>query len=222
MKLFSRQYKILVTTCQSFSYTTTTTSALFNGISLNNNNKSEGAQRFVRFLDENDNIKIGEPLKDINDDGDDKVADNNGCNNTTYWKRAAVLKGTSLLDAKSNLNISYTGEIANIKKLLSPLNNKDVPSILCCGLNYKAHAAETGMKEPKSPIIFMKNNNAILNIFNDNIEIPLIANRPNRPEIDYEAELCIVIGHSFDDTPCKNVSKNDALSKHILGFTVAM
>ncbi len=47
-----------------------------------------------------------------------------------------------------------TGERSLVKKLLSPV----VPAaIFCIGLNYRGHAAETGMALPEYPVVFMKN-----------------------------------------------------------------
>ena len=46
-----------------------------------------------------------------------------------------------------------TGEFADVAKILAPV----VPSvILCAGLNYRQHAAETGAKVPAYPVLFMK------------------------------------------------------------------
>ena len=67
-------------------------------------------------------------------------------------------------DVEENSAVRLTGDIygtlaktdqrVQIRKWLSPV----VPTaILCIGLNYKAHAAETGMELPKFPVLFMKN-----------------------------------------------------------------
>ncbi len=101
-----------------------------------------------------------------------------------------------------------TGETADVAKVLAPL----VPnSILCIGLNYKHHAAESGMKAPELPILFVKGNNTLQNP-GDPIEIPT---RLRSDEVDYECELAVVIGKA-----CKNVKREDAL-KYVLGYTCA-
>lgn len=95
-----------------------------------------------------------------------------------------------------------------IRKLLAPV----VPaSILCIGLNYRHHAAESGAKPPERPILFMKTPNSAQNP-GDAIEIPTFA---ASHKVDYECELAVVIGK-----PCKNATRETALS-HVLGYTCA-
>ena len=81
--------------------------------------------------------------------------------------------------------------------------------IICIGLNYKKHAAETGNAIPKAPMIFAKYPNA-LNGANGKIAIP-----PNMGKTDYEAELGVVIGRE-----ARNVSLEDALN-YVFGYCSA-
>ncbi len=104
--------------------------------------------------------------------------------------------------------LSKTGQPGEVKKLLAPLEPK---AILCIGLNYKHHAAESGLKSPEIPILFVKGPNALQNP-GDPIEIPT---KLASHEVDYECELAVVIGK-----PCKNVSKENALD-YVLGYTCA-
>ncbi|QBQ41814.1 FAA hydrolase family protein [Sphingobacterium psychroaquaticum] len=60
--------------------------------------------------------------------------------------------------------------------------------IVCIGLNYKDHAAETGAKIPEEPIIFMKSTTALVGP-NDQVVIP-----KNSQKTDWEVEFGIVIG----------------------------
>jgi len=60
--------------------------------------------------------------------------------------------------------------------------------IICIGLNYAKHAAETNATPPKEPIIFFKANSSISGP-NDNIVIPKNSNKT-----DWEVELAVVIG----------------------------
>jgi 2-keto-4-pentenoate hydratase/2-oxohepta-3-ene-1,7-dioic acid hydratase in catechol pathway len=62
--------------------------------------------------------------------------------------------------------------------------------IMCVGLNYRDHAAEQGKEPPSAPMIFAKYSTAITNHLAE-IVLP-----PNSTEVDYEAELCVVIGRS--------------------------
>jgi 2-keto-4-pentenoate hydratase/2-oxohepta-3-ene-1,7-dioic acid hydratase in catechol pathway len=103
---------------------------------------------------------------------------------------------------------SATEEPADVAKLLAPV----LPAgILCIGLNYRRHAAETNAKIPERPILFFKGNNTIQNP-GDPILIPsfLASN-----QVDYECELAIVIGRT-----CKNVRRAEALD-YVLGYTCA-
>lgn len=78
--------------------------------------------------------------------------------------------------------------------------------IFCVGLNYRRHAEETGAKIPDRPIIFSKFNNSIA------AHKDTIPTNPNAQQVDYEAELCVVIGKRAYD-----VSEADALS-HVFGY----
>jgi 2-keto-4-pentenoate hydratase/2-oxohepta-3-ene-1,7-dioic acid hydratase in catechol pathway len=80
--------------------------------------------------------------------------------------------------------------------------------ILCIGLNYRKHAAETGNPVPKQPILFNKYNTA-LNHHGGTIGV----SEEDAVRFDYEAELVIVIGRR-----ARNVSEADAGS-YIFGYT---
>jgi 2-keto-4-pentenoate hydratase/2-oxohepta-3-ene-1,7-dioic acid hydratase in catechol pathway len=93
-------------------------------------------------------------------------------------------------------------------KLLAPV----VPTqILCIGLNYRQHAAETDAKIPERPILFVKGINALQHP-GDPILIP--QHLPS-DEVDYECELAVVIGKAG-----KNIPRARALD-HVLGYTCA-
>lgn len=79
--------------------------------------------------------------------------------------------------------------------------------IICVGLNYRKHAAETGQPVPTTPILFNKFNNA-LNMHGGTI---VVSEEPAQ-KFDYEAELVIVIGRT-----ARNVSEADALS-YVFGY----
>lgn len=101
-----------------------------------------------------------------------------------------------------------TGKTVTVRKLLAPIEPK---AILCIGLNYKRHAAESGAKSPEIPILFVKGINTLQNP-GDPIEIPTAM--PS-DEVDYECELAVVIGRA-----CKNVKREQAL-EYVLGYTCA-
>ncbi len=79
---------------------------------------------------------------------------------------------------------------------------------ICIGLNYTDHAAETTMKVPPEPIIFMKATSAIIGA-DDDIELPR-----GGEKVDWEVELAVVIG-----APAKYVSEEQAL-EHVAGYCV--
>jgi 2-keto-4-pentenoate hydratase/2-oxohepta-3-ene-1,7-dioic acid hydratase in catechol pathway len=97
-----------------------------------------------------------------------------------------------------------TDDVLPIDKLLAPLVPRD---ILCIGLNYRDHAAESGSPIPQHPVLFIKPGNTL----NNPLDPILIPRRSDM--IDYEAELVIVIGRS-----AKNVSRERAL-EHVFGYT---
>jgi 2-keto-4-pentenoate hydratase/2-oxohepta-3-ene-1,7-dioic acid hydratase in catechol pathway len=115
---------------------------------------------------------------------------------------------TTILEGELFGTLRDTGAVAKVDKLLAPLEPRD---ILCIGLNYKQHAAESGAQPPAHPVLFMKNSGALQNP-GDPIVLP---RKLRSDEVDYECELAIVIGKT-----CHNVGRADAL-KHVLGYTCA-
>jgi 2-keto-4-pentenoate hydratase/2-oxohepta-3-ene-1,7-dioic acid hydratase in catechol pathway len=83
--------------------------------------------------------------------------------------------------------------------------------IVCIGLNYRAHVAETGLKLPSVPVLFNKYDNALA-AHNCTITLP---SRDVAYKFDYETELLIVIGK-----PARNVSEADALG-YVAGYCTA-
>ena len=83
-----------------------------------------------------------------------------------------------------------------------------VGKMVCAGLNYSDHAAESGLAVPPEPVLFMKANSAIVGP-NDDVEIPRKSKKT-----DWEVELGVVIG-----TAAKYVSEKEAMN-HVAGFCV--
>ena len=84
----------------------------------------------------------------------------------------------------------------------------NVGKMICIGLNYSDHAAETGATAPPEPIIFMKVNSAICGP-NDDVRIPKTSEKT-----DWEVELGFVIGKK-----AKYVSE-DAAMEHVAGYCI--
>jgi 2-keto-4-pentenoate hydratase/2-oxohepta-3-ene-1,7-dioic acid hydratase in catechol pathway len=115
---------------------------------------------------------------------------------------------TTLLEGDLFGPLRDTGTPAMVDKLLAPVEPRD---ILCVGLNYKKHAAESGAEPPVHPVLFLKNSGAVQNP-GDPIVLP---RKLRSDEVDYECELAVVIGKR-----CHNVARADALA-HVLGYTCA-
>jgi 2-keto-4-pentenoate hydratase/2-oxohepta-3-ene-1,7-dioic acid hydratase in catechol pathway len=69
--------------------------------------------------------------------------------------------------------------------------------IICIGLNYRDHAAESKMEVPKEPVIFNKFNNALVGAAGPVI-LPV-----NSSQVDYEAELAVVLGKKARHVPAE-------------------
>jgi len=102
---------------------------------------------------------------------------------------------------------ALTDRSAVIKKILPPI---DPPNILALGFSYGKHAGETESKAPESPVLFIKGTNSLIGP-GDTILLP----KAGPDEVDYEAELVIVIGKK-----AKNVSPKEAM-EYVLGYTCA-
>jgi len=83
-------------------------------------------------------------------------------------------------------------------------------AVICIGMNYAAHAAESGSAPPTRTVIFFKHPNTVVGPF-DTVLLP-----PGSAKTDWEVELAVVIG-----TRARYLaSPADALA-HVAGFTVS-
>ncbi|RKQ43321.1 2-keto-4-pentenoate hydratase/2-oxohepta-3-ene-1,7-dioic acid hydratase in catechol pathway [Roseivirga pacifica] len=99
-----------------------------------------------------------------------------------------------------------------LSKLDEPLDF-DAPlyrpeKIICIGLNYSKHAAESGMEPPKEPVVFFKSPSSLTGPF-DNIIIP-----KNSTKTDWEVELAVIIGKKAN-----YVSEEEAMD-YVAGYAV--
>jgi 2,4-didehydro-3-deoxy-L-rhamnonate hydrolase len=83
-------------------------------------------------------------------------------------------------------------------------------AVLCIGMNYAAHAAESGSLPPEVPIVFLKTPNTVVGP-NDDVAIPR-----GSLKTDWEVELGVVIGKRalYLDSPASSL-------EHIAGFVVS-
>jgi len=79
----------------------------------------------------------------------------------------------------------------NRMRILAPVASP--PKMICLGLNYRDHAAEQGKSPPDEPVIFLKPHTAVIGP-NESIVKPAFVK-----ELDYEAELAVIIGKGGKD-----------------------
>jgi 2-keto-4-pentenoate hydratase/2-oxohepta-3-ene-1,7-dioic acid hydratase in catechol pathway len=84
------------------------------------------------------------------------------------------------------------------------------PNIFCIGMNYRAHAEEGGAAIPDHPVVFIKSTNAL-----NSTDMPIILPKSAPNEVDYEAEVALVIGRTAFE-----VSEEDAFD-YLFGYTAA-
>lgn len=83
-------------------------------------------------------------------------------------------------------------------------------AVVCIGLNYAAHAAESNLSPPAHPIVFFKHPNTVVGP-NDTVPLPV-----GSAALDWEVELALVIGRRID-----RLITEDQAPAYIAGFTVA-
>ena len=92
-------------------------------------------------------------------------------------------------------------------RVLAPLPRPG--KVLCIGLNYRDHAKESGSPIPDQPVVFSKFSQAVIGP-DDTIRLPAVSQ-----EVDYEAELAVVIGRRV-----RNVTPA-AAARYIFGYTAS-
>ncbi|MDI6805768.1 MAG: fumarylacetoacetate hydrolase family protein [Candidatus Bathyarchaeia archaeon] len=117
-----------------------------------------------------------------------------------------IKKVEKLLGNAGEKDIKHASSFLSETTLLAPITFP--PKIICLGLNYRDHAAEQNAPIPDEPIIFLKPHTTIIGP-NERIVKPSFVN-----QLDYEAELAIVIGKK-----AKNVRVSEAKS-YIFGYTI--
>jgi 2-keto-4-pentenoate hydratase/2-oxohepta-3-ene-1,7-dioic acid hydratase in catechol pathway len=118
----------------------------------------------------------------------------------------ALKTAEELLKEAGEDSVESASASINAVSLLAPIAFP--PKIICLGLNYVDHAAETNAVVPKEPVIFMKPHTAIIDP-NESIVKPYFVNR-----LDYEGELAIVMGKKT-----KNATVSEA-QEYVFGYTI--
>jgi len=119
------------------------------------------------------------------------------------------IKGVKALERLMKNSTENERRKATIKlrsvKLLAPVASP--PKIICLGLNYRDHAAEQNAPLPKEPIIFLKPRTAVVGPDEPIVKPAFVK------ELDYEAELAIIIGRRGKDIEVQ------AAKDYIFGYT---
>ena len=113
-------------------------------------------------------------------------------------------KVSSIIEFTKSQSGNYTQALDQVT-LLPPVVRPG--KVVALGRNYAAHAAEGGSKPPDYPMLFHKTSSSLLGA-GGTIILP-----PNSTQVDYEAELAVIIGR-----PCKQVSPEEALD-YVAGYT---
>lgn len=82
------------------------------------------------------------------------------------------------------------------------------PKIICVGLNYIDHTAESGFEQPDYPTLFSRFTTSVIG-HDEPLHYPVLS-----PSFDYEGELAVIIGKAG-----KAISRDDALN-HVLGYSI--
>ena len=90
------------------------------------------------------------------------------------------------LELLSGLDFSTLPELSRNERLGTPVGRPG--KVICVGLNFKDHAAESGMEEPQEPVLFFKASTALCGP-EDALILP-----KNSSKVDWEVELAIIIG----------------------------
>lgn len=114
--------------------------------------------------------------------------------------------GLAALRAWLQSNARGAPHVASSVRLGPPIARPS--KIVCIGLNFRDHAAETKAEPPKEPVIFFKATTSLVGP-NDSLMIPR-----NATKVDWEVELAVIIGKK-----ASYVTKSNALS-HIAGYAL--
>ncbi len=152
--------------------------------------------------------RFGEP-------GNERTVVGNG---DDQWFDPTVLPGVDAQSLVTNTGIALVAKALDAGSLplvdVSGLRvGAPIPrpsAIVCIGLNYADHAAESGMPIPAEPILFFKKPNTLVGPYDD-VRIPRLSVKS-----DWEVELGVVIG-----AECRYLESADQAADYIAGYVVA-
>jgi len=149
-------------------------------------------------------LRVGEPKKEIPAVLDKENKIRNLSNYIDDFNPKNL--NTNTINKIKDLNFETLPEIDSKSRIGPCITNPG--NFFAIGLNYKAHAEETGAKPPEFPVVFNKSVHCIIGP-NDNVIIP-----KNSQKLDHEIEIAMVIGKK-----AKRVSENDA-QEYIFGYCI--
>lgn len=172
--------------------------------------------RLIRFVGDDDQVLYGEPKLTAASDLE------------SLFEKSELL--ATEVSGSSPFEGGPTGKELKVKTLLGPLTPADVPIVRCIGLNYIKHSKvsgsvggardidnhcpasvqEGGRKPPPYPSVFVKPSASVAS-HGEDIPVPKVVVQEDG-QVDYEGELCIVIGQAGKDIP-----KDQALD-HVAGY----
>ncbi len=148
--------------------------------------------RFGLAGQEKTGVVIQDKLYDVSSFGED------------FGEKFFELDGINRLNLWVEKNLAKLPEVTELVRYGTPFTRPS--KIICIGLNYSDHAAETGAQVPPEPVIFFKATSAITGP-NDNLIIP-----HKSQKTDWEVELAVVIGKKA------SYVKEESAMDYVAGF----
>ena len=137
--------------------------------------------------------------------GDGVITMNNRLGGRASSLRGALATGLLAAMREAAANAKPDHKLSDIQFLpVIP----DPELITCAGVNYRAHAAETGRELPKQPSMFIRRTNTLVGHAGELIR-PLLST-----QFDFEGELTVVIGRGG-----RHIKQENALH-HVAGYTI--
>lgn len=121
---------------------------------------------------------------------------------------ADTLSAAALSDIRAAIEAGQLPEVSEPMRYAPPLAH--IGKIVCIGLNYASHAAETGAPPPPEPVVFMKAPDTVVGP-HDDVLIPR-----HSAKTDYEVELAVVVG-----THARYLDSPDEARSCVAGFAIS-
>jgi 2-keto-4-pentenoate hydratase/2-oxohepta-3-ene-1,7-dioic acid hydratase in catechol pathway len=86
----------------------------------------------------------------------------------------------------------------------------DPGAVVCIGMNYAAHAAESGSAPPQWPVVFFKHPGSVVGP-DDDVQMPRGASK-----VDWEVELAVVVGRD-----CRYLDSPKQALEHVAGYAIS-